>query len=146
MNRLRTWLGKQSASLSTRPGCSDEVTFSDTPGKHKRIIVTVTINSRIAYQTRLAVLLHECGHVAIFRARQKDPKRRVHGCTYREWWNSRGRCKKGSGARKLSTLDEELAAWEIGEKLGKRLGIRLARRTFERCRVKCLLTYVRDAQ
>lgn len=68
----------------------------------------------------------------------------MHGCTFQEWWEDRGRFKKGTKARTLSTLDEEIAAWELGEQLGRRLGIRLARKLFERCRVKCLLTYVRD--
>jgi hypothetical protein len=142
MEKLKTWLAKRSASLSACPGGRDEVSFLG--GSHNRFKVTVSINSKLSYQTRLAVLLHECGHVAIYRKRRRHPTRRVHGCTFREWWNSCGRLKKGTRVRTISTLDEEIAAWELGEELGRRLKIRLARKSFERCRIKCLLTYVRD--
>ena len=138
------WLDKRNVGLSLESGCSNEVVFASANGKVNGLRVTVKVNSRLAYERRLAIMLHECGHVAIYKARRRAPNRRVHGCNCREWWNNRGRLKQGTKKRKLSTLDEEIAAWEIGEKLGRKLGIRVARETFERCRVKCLLTYVRN--
>ena len=140
MNALTAWLKSQSASLEATPGATDEVTFTG----NKKCRVHVTINSRCSYQTRLAVLLHECGHVAIYRKRRRSPMKRIHGCTFRDWWQGSGRYLRGSRAKKLSILDEELAAWEIGAKLAKRLKVRYSHRAFEKCRVACLMTYVRN--
>ena len=143
MNALRVWLRKRSTNLSCTPTASDAVTFTSPSGIAGGICVVVSINSKLAYNIRVAVLIHECGHVAIYHTRRRSPTRRVHGCTLGEWWNGRGRCRKGRLARNLSTLEEELAAWDVGDRLAKKLSVRFSRATFERLRTRCLLTYVR---
>ena len=136
MNSLRRWLEARGFSLLARPGQDDCAVFEPCRA--------VFLDRAKPYQWRLAVLLHECGHVAIFRRRQRAaPRRRVAGASRRETEAGVGRCRARSTACKISTLEEEIAAWEWGQRLAARLRVRYSRALFERARARCLMTYVR---
>lgn len=141
MNAIRQWLRRNSSELHYSSTVADEVQFQGLRSKAS----SVTINRRQSYQTRLVSALHECGHVLIHARRRNDKKRRVAGCSFNEFWHGRGR-RKHAVRLKLSTLQEEIAAWDQGEVLARRLGIRYTRKVFERCRARALLTYARDCK
>ena len=140
MNVLKSWVECHDGIIRMAPHAEDQVQFLG-PNGNKCV---VHLDSKKTYQSRLGILLHECGHILVHRNRKRERNKRVSGATFQEWMRERGRCKKGTKMAKLSTLDEEFAAWTLGERLGKRLGIKLNRKKFELLRTKCLLTYIRD--
>lgn len=140
MNVLEDWLESHSSSLHCAPGVQDHVEFD---GENSRAS-TVSLNCKASYGVRLATLLHECGHIIIFFRRRRNKTKRIFGCSHHEWWSRKGRCRRRTKSLKLSTLEEEIGAWELGERLGKRLGVRFSRKTLERVRTRALLTYTRD--
>ena len=105
----------------------------------------VSINSRSPPHVRVAVLLHECGHVLVCRSRLASPTRRVCEMSLKEWVHDKGRGKPRTSARRLAILCEEGEAWNRGWALGVRLRIRLNACRYERVRTACLLTYLRWA-
>jgi hypothetical protein len=100
----------------------------------------VTLDAAQPYQERVAALLHECGHVLVY-LRRKRTRARVAGATFTEWWNASGRLQKRSKLKRITVLEEEIHAWNLGEKLARRLRIRVCKRVFERCRADALRTY-----
>lgn len=133
MEKLRCWLRRQGFGLEVAPGCRDEVDFSTK---------TVRIDGRHSYQIKLSSLIHECGHVDIFRKRVRCPRLRVCGRTLEEHFFEVGRGRSTARASRLATLQEEMDAWEAGQRLGKRLAVRYKRSIFEKDRVKSLMSYV----
>lgn len=100
------------------------------------------LSSQGSYQSRLATLLHECGHVIVWQRRRRDKTRRVCGASFHEWMQAKGRCRVRTKRVALATLQEEMAAWDLGEKLARRLKVRFSLAHFERERTRALLTYV----
>ena len=133
MNRLRSWLGRYGFGLEVALGCEDEVDF-DTK--------TVRIDGRHPYQLKLSSLIHECGHVDIFLRRARRPRERISGRTLLEFSMNVGRSRCSARSSRLATLQEELDAWDAGERLVKQLAVRYKRGIFEKDRVQSLMTYV----
>lgn len=135
MEVLREWLQQRGFWLQQNRDVSDIVVF------HPNRIVF--IDQKNSYSTRLVTLLHECGHVAIHLRRNRTLSKRVAGTSRKEELRQVGRGSPRSTRLKIATLDEEIAAWEWGQRLGHRLGVRYSNATFERVRARCLMTYVR---
>ena len=135
MNVLEEWLNARGFEFRCERKVDDCVIFDP--------VRVVVINRNLSYHLRLVSLLHECGHVAIFVRRRRAGPRRVAGVSRREFEKDTGRCRKRSIARKIATIQEEIAAWDWGQKMAARLGIRYSRAVFERERARCLMTYVR---
>ncbi len=133
MDKMRIWLKRQGFGLEVAPGCRDEVDFG---------AKTVRIDGRHSYQIKLASLIHECGHVDIFKKRLRSPKERICGGTLAEHFMDVGRGNPAARASRLATLQEEMEAWDAGQRLVKRLAVRYKRSVFEKDRVRCLMTYV----
>lgn len=138
MNALSSWLQAHSSSLRCVRGEVDHVRFFSSNAS-----TIVTINAAQSYHCKLSALLHECGHIIIYRRRCRNRHKRVCGASYREWWLESGRLKRGTQRRKLNTYYEEICAWELGEVLARKLNIRVRFKVFERCRTRALLTYTR---
>ena len=133
MDKMRSWLERQGFGLEVAHGCRDEVDFSTK---------TVRIDGRHPYQLKLSSLIHECGHVDIFLRRVRRPQERIAGNTLAEHFLDVGRGCPAARASRLSTLQEEMDAWEAGQRLVKRLNVRYKRSIFEKDRVRSLMTYV----
>lgn len=133
MEKLRAWLMRRKFALQLERGLTDEVDL---------LARVVSINASNCYQTRLATLMHECGHVQIFLSRIRSPKLRLCGCSLLEDFGSVGRCDRRGRAARLSLLQEEIQAWDLGEDLAKRLSLRFTRKHLEKVRVSALMTYV----
>lgn len=134
MDKLSRWLQRKNYDI-----CFDTVNMVIFKTEHKG---TVYINSKSKKAIQLISMMHECGHVIIHQMRTKNPKKRIYGCTLMEWLRRTGRCKKKKTSA-IATLDEEINAWELGERLSKRLKIKYNKKKFELDRVKSLMTYVR---
>ena len=135
MNCLQKWLASKHFKMLALPGVQDMAIFS--PAK------VVILNKHSKPQVQLVTLLHECGHVCIYQCRIRRKKRRIAGCSYREWMAEKGRMKRGTCKEALAVLEEEIEAWERGAKLAKRLGISYPKAVMERERVRALMTYTR---
>jgi len=133
MEKLRAWLKRRGFGLEVVGGCPDEVDLRTK---------TVHIDGRHAYQLKLSSLIHECGHVEIFLRRARRPRERICGRTLAEHILEVGRGRTVARASRLALLQEEMDAWEAGERLGKRLAVRYHRSVLEKDRVKSLMTYV----
>jgi hypothetical protein len=133
MDKLRTWLSKQGFRVEIVRGEGDFVDFGER---------TVTIDSSKSYQIRLSSLIHECGHVRIFLRRRRNPRDRICGSTLREFCRALGRRDARGRSSRISVLQEELDAWDVGMELAKKLSIRYTRKIIEKDRVKALMTYI----
>lgn len=102
---------------------------------------TIKVSSSLKPQTRLHVLLHECGHYIIDVTNPgKYPRGYANpikdGRTERSW------------IHKIDVIAEEIEAWERGWELGVMLGIwadESAREDFDRTKTDYLKTYIKWA-
>jgi hypothetical protein len=133
MDKMRQWLGKRGFRLEMSMNADDCVDFASR---------TVKINAKSPYQVKLSTLIHECGHVRIFLSRVRRPDRRICGSTLAEQCLLVGRREPRARSSRISTLQEEMDAWENGESLAKSLSVRYNRSVLEKDRVKALMTYV----
>jgi len=136
MDRLRSWLSRRGFRVLQERGARDEVEL---------LSRTVTLDAAAPYQKKLAALIHECGHVRIFMSRLRKPTTRVCGASLREDLLAKGRCDRRGRSARLSLLQEEMEAWESGERLARSLGVRYTRRVLEKNRTWALMTYVSHA-
>ena len=137
MQRLETWVKERGFTIECSPGAYDSVDLG--PSR------TVTINSRQSRRSKMATLLHECGHILIHasRRRSKDPRKPVAGVSLRDAETDKKRYARNSRSRRLAIMTEELEAWERGWALGRRLKLVISKKYFEGVRVKAVMTYVR---
>jgi hypothetical protein len=132
--KVEMWLRRQgfrSRAAKTHAAMKDATDFD------RRV---VTYNANSSTRTRLCTLLHEAGHVLIYRSRLRRPQNLVHG---RRLADMNVVYKKATKQQKLQIMDEEIAAWERGWKLGRRLKLRVARGVFDTHQTRSLMTYVR---
>ncbi len=132
MQAVREWLAARGHGLvleSDAESCFDP---------EERV---VKIDSTLPREDKIAVALHECGHLLIRRSRERCPKKRIAGATARECDKETGRCKNRTQSGNIATLHEEIEAWERGFHLGRRLSLRFSQKKFDRLRCKCLATY-----
>ena len=127
MDALSSWLEAHSSSLRCVRGEADHVRFCCSKARS-----VVTINAAQSYHCKLSALLHECGHIIIYRRRCRNRRSRVCGASYRDFWLGSGRLKRATQKRKLNILHEEICAWELGEALARKLNIRVRFKVFER--------------
>lgn len=137
MQRLEEWIGTRGFELECSPGAEDCVIFGSTR--------MVSINSRQSRRSKIATLLHECGHILIYEARRrsKNPARPVAGASFRDWETETRRYAPKSRSRKVAVLTEELEAWERGWALGRRLRSGISKKYYDGIRIKAVMTYVR---
>ena len=102
------------------------------------------LSSRGTYHSRLSTLLHECGHVIVWLRRRRNKTKRVYGASFCEWMEGKGRCRARTKREALAILQEEMAAWDLGEKLARRLKVRLSLTKFESERTRAVLSYLRS--
>jgi hypothetical protein len=139
MQTVKTWLTAQRCGLTVASTPRNEVVFELGKKTH------VYVSNRGTYACRLATLLHECGHVIIWQRRRRRKSARVFGASFAEWMYNRGRCRARTRRAALATLQEEMAAWELGEQLARRLNIRFSVKTFEKVRTRAVCTYLPGA-
>lgn len=135
MDKLESWLQRRGFDLELEDGGDDSVCF-DT--------MNVLINSRLSPSSKLATLLHECGHIAVFQQRLKDRRARVAGSTFHQFVRTSSiRDSRLTRRSRIDTVTEEIEAWDRGEAIAKRLKIRYNKKLFANIRTKSLMTYFR---
>ena len=134
MQKLNMWLKKRDVVLKWITSNREQVIFNPKG-------IEVFIDKRANYQVRLATLLHECGHVDCYLERCKNKRKNIDGLSHSEYFSLSGRMKKYR-IRTLAILQDEIAAWDRGEKLARNLKIRFSRKIFERERSMSLWTYL----
>lgn len=126
--RIRKWLRARGYTLATAARYSVD---GDTK--------TVYFRRGDGVETRVRGLLHECGHIMLFRTMADNE---LVGARYRgRYMSARGHNRSKRGA--LSVLDEESEAWFRGARLAQRLGLRLDWPAYWRDAGACVFTYVR---
>ena len=130
IRKLRVWLKKRGFSLKLLPAES-EVCFEKK---------SVTLQRNLTLNSKVATLLHECGHVLVYLARRRSKGVKVAGASWRDWQKLDGKRNKLSC---LLELQEEMVAWDRGEKLGQRLRLKLPSKYQTVVKTKALMSYVR---
>ena len=131
LRKLRAWLRRRGFGLRLAKTASQVCAASR----------LVTLQRTLTPASRVATLLHECGHVLVHLARRRDERVKVAGASELDWRRlSRLRGRRGA----LFELQEEMVAWDRGEKLGRRLGLRAPAREWQLARTRALMSYARS--
>jgi hypothetical protein len=120
--KILRWLDKRGIAVEFNARISSEYRIS------KRKII---INSNLSPDKTLFYLLHESGHAII------DLKKKVRD-------NLKRKFNKGLYTRQnlALTIEEEVLAWQEGEKLAKRLRLWYDEKEFDRLKRDSLATYL----
>lgn len=100
----------------------------------------VFIDSRKSWKNRLFALMHEIGHIEIFRNKdswQKD-------FTHLSIDITDGRVKRSMGYQ-VSLVAEEIDAWRIGKQIAIDAGIIFDNEEYNRMMNDCVFSYIRSA-
>jgi len=134
LRKIEAWLERRGYSLDVSRLHKEDVVHFD-----ERV---VRLRGAASAGVRTAVALHECGHVLVWLQRRQRPRAVVAGRTLKQFMRAaqtdRTKCET------LRTFEEELEAWNRGERLAARLkiGLRGAQgERFQRMKVRCLATY-----
>lgn len=134
MEKIRKWLAREGFSLHIKPGicevcCEEKI---------------VTINENEIPASKIISALHECGHIAIWKCRVRNPRRKLCGSTLGASNRLLNKVdSKMSRTERIAVVEEEIEAWNRGERLAKRLKIRVNKKLFMSGRTKALMTYQR---
>lgn len=101
----------------------------------------IYISTGQTWQNRLYTLLHEIGHMKIYKKRK-------------EWLDyfSCYACDETDGRKmrsisyQVSLVAEEIEAWKIGMKLGKKLGVHIDKNKYNAIMNKCIMSYISSAK
>jgi Zn-dependent peptidase ImmA (M78 family) len=121
IKKLEKWLNKKGYTLEK--GKSDSIIFDDK-------IVKINFNKNVEHI--LFSLLHECGHLVLFKDRE-----------YHEEFFKLNTDKKKTNQYFYELLKEELYAWEKGIKLAKKLNIKIDKISYKKYSSKFFLEYVK---
>ena len=100
----------------------------------------ISINNRQNYKNRTYALLHEIGHIEIFKNKkewQKSFSIFTSDCTD-------GRVKR-SKKYQVSLIAEEIDAWRIGMSIAEDIGIFIDEEEYISMMNSCVFTYVKSA-
>ena len=134
LRKIEAWLERRGYSLDVKRAHKEDAVHFD-----ERV---VRLRGAASAGVRTAIALHECGHVLVRLQRQQRPRAVVAGRTLKQFEQARQTDR--TKCETLRTFEEELEAWNRGERLAARLkiGLRGARRVqFQRVKVRCLSTY-----
>lgn len=97
----------------------------------------ICINAVQSTKSKLFSLLHECGHVILF-------KKSTYSKDYKAIDMARmdGRSSR-SDVFKYKKLREEIEAWEHGYILAKELGIKINKEEYDKFASKCFKSYIK---
>ena len=137
--KLKKWIHRQGFKLSQEPGQTDCVLFDP--------VNAIFINSKSSRDSRIATILHECGHIMVrsgrHNAHERESKNPIVGVTFTELEDGTGRYRPKSKSKAIAIITEEIEAWNRGWHLKKRLKIRISKKRFDAIRTKALMTYMR---
>jgi len=131
MRKLRGWLQRRGFRLKLVRKAKNEVCCTDK---------VVTLQTTLTLKSQVATLLHECGHVLVHLARKRSRCTKVAGASWKDWESLRDSRSKRS---ELLALQEEMVAWDRGERLARRLRIKVCTKFQRLVRTRALMTYVR---
>lgn len=99
----------------------------------------IIIDPRMALETQLYVLLHECGHALIDSSQQLQ----------KDWPRGYSAVENGFVPRgyrhKIAVLAEEIEAWNRGHRLASRLNVSINEEAFNKIRDKLLKSHIESA-
>lgn len=131
ITRLVTWFEAQGFEVRFGTRFKDEIFYG---------LKRVKICTRPSLQTQLIGLLHEAGHLLVASDRRAYESRFGRG-----WPNadSGNKTTKRSLVHRVQVLEEELEAWNRGQRLGVRLRVKVNRDLWTQVRYTCLAHYAR---
>jgi len=92
----------------------------------------------------IITLLHECGHLIQYLQRKQNKRKHVANVSWKTWHQILAlKSKRRLEHSRLSIIEEEFLAWELGLKLANRLSIRIPLRSWNYHRVRAMNTYLR---
>lgn len=116
-----------------------EVTFGKHPnGVYFHEELKITVNGRLAPESQLYILLHECGHALIGSRDRKE--RYGNGYSAEDVPHV-----TKTLLHKIDIVDEELEAWHRGLKLSKRLRLNVNVDRYNQTRAEYVKTYLQWA-
>ena len=98
----------------------------------------ITICSKPSLQSQMIGLLHECGHLLLINDKATYTRRFGRGWPVADKKDKRA---KASATHRLQLFEEELEAWNRGEKLAQRLKLRVNPNLWAQWRAFCLKSY-----
>lgn len=113
------------------------VTFGSYRDQVDTLDKQVFLCNRTRISNRLYSFLHECGHIII--ADNKTYFRKQYPIAAK---NLR---RNNSLLSNIETIEEEIEAWKVGERLAKRLRIKFDREKYKKYAARFIMTYVSTA-
>lgn len=132
ITRLVEWASKKGYKVTFGPKKRDYIFY-----KLRRI----TICSRPSLMSQLVALLHECGHL-LLNADESYSRRFGRGWPAAE---REAKAEMKTATHRVQLFEEEVEAWNRGERLGRRLRLPVTRTLWNQCRFTCLRHYARYA-
>lgn len=106
----------------------------------------IEICSRLALETQLHDLLHECGHLILHLNHKRYRERFPFSDMTEDLKNLRHRRSRRKSKRyKVDEIAEEIEAWEQGKKLAKRLNIQLNKEKYHKHMTEGVWSYIEAA-
>ncbi len=131
LQKVRRWLKEKGFELELRRGLVWQTNLTE-----KRLTgdPTSMLDYPLNEAEKLAMLLHECGHV---------DRQRLVVQLGTPWDNDLlATGKKRTSAWYIAVVREEMDAWDAADRLAKRLALKGLSRAMARMRRKCLMTYI----
>lgn len=121
-----------------------DVSFIDWEPKSLNEPKKIKIEGNIDYEHQAYYFLHELGHHEIRKNWDKFKKKMPAAAIAEEKDN---KIKKSMHTRRtsyiVSTIEEEIKAWDEALKLAKKLDIKINSKKWNALRTKCVMTYIR---
>lgn len=93
----------------------------------------ITINTRANYRSQLHTLLHEAGHLSLYK-NKRNFRKRFPGADVTE-------VKKQTRSERVDTVREEVAAWDEGLEIAEENFLKISKVWYSRHRNEALYTY-----
>lgn len=128
LNKLRKWLSARKWTLE----------FAKKLNEADLIDNIVYLDPSLSKETRIYILLHECGHVLVFDNKQYHKK---FPYLNKHFFNMKPK-RKETASFITEQLIEEMEAWQSGKRLAKRLNIKINEKKFHKRMIKSLYSYI----
>ena len=134
IQRVADWLTKYHCDVVIEHGEESRFEFEGT---------TIYINAQEKVENQLFTLLHEAGHLLIFKGNKQFAK------DYPMYAHADSVCNDGRVVRgkayQVSLVAEEIEAWRRGRRLAQRIGVRVNDDKYNKAMSDCVMSYIREA-
>ncbi len=126
ITKVVAWFEKKGYTVRFGPQFRDEVYPT---------LKRVTICSRPSLMSQLIALLHEAGHIMLYADKTYNDR------FGKGWPAIHARKQVDSLAHRAQVVEEEIEAWNRGQRLFERLGLTVERSTWLAIRYRCITNY-----